>query len=277
MKKLLREERQSRILQEVQAHRQATAVELSQIFGVSEITIRRDLREMADEGLVRRTHGGAVTVQSSQSEPPVLQRMTYNQEYKKNIGRVAAGLVNDGETIFIGSGTTTSYLARNLRGKKNLTVVTNALNIGMELATADGISVVVIGGMLRASELSMIGHIAEIALQEVRMDKVIIGIPAIHLEAGLSNDFLPEVMTDRALLSMAREIILIADHTKFGKVCSAYLAPITAISTLVTDPMTDQETLDKIRSMSVNVIVAEKESPMTGKVAFFPSAGSADI
>lgn len=258
MKKLLREERHSRILQEVQAHGQVTATELSDAFGVSEITIRRDLRDLANEGLLRRTYGGAIISQTELTEPPVLQRMSLNSTYKEIIGRTAAGLVNDGESVFIGSGSTTTYVARHLVNKDRLTVVTNALNIGMELATVEGITVIVIGGLMRSSELSMVGHIAEKALQEVRMDKVIMGIPAIHLEAGLTNDYMPEVMTDRALLNMTNEFILVADHTKFNKVCSAYLSPISAVTTLVTDYLANEKILEHIRNLGVSVIVARE-------------------
>jgi len=258
MKKILREERHIRILREVNSHGQVTATGLSQDFGVSEITIRRDLRDLADEGLLRRTYGGAVAAQSEVTQPPVLQRMSWKRTYKEIIGRAAAQLVNDGDSIFIGSGSTTTYVARELVNKEKLTIVTNALNIATELATVEGITVIVIGGLMRSSELSLVGHIAEKALQEVRMDKVIMGIPAIHLEAGLTNDFMPEVMTDRALLSMTNEFILVADHTKFDKVCSAYLSPISEVTSLVTDYKTDKSMLESIRKLGVSVIVAQE-------------------
>ena len=259
MNKLLSEERRSRILQELQNHGQVTATELSKTFAVSEITIRRDLRELADDGSLRRIYGGAVTVHPEQTEPPVVQRISYNEEYKKLIGRAAAELIHDGDSVFIGSGSTTTYVARNLVGKEKITVVTNALNIGIELAMAEEITVIIIGGLMRPSELSMVGHIAEKALQEVRLDKIILGIPAIHFEKGLTNDYLPEVMTDRTLIGMANEVILVADHTKFEKVCSAYLAPITAVSTLVTDYLTDKKYLDQIKDLGITVVVADNE------------------
>ncbi len=259
MNKILREERHSRILREVQNHGQVTGTELSKAFGVSEITIRRDLRELANEGLLRRTYGGAVAANPEQSQPPVIKRMSQNEEYKKIIGRAAADLVHDGDSVFIGSGSTTAYVAQYLMSKNRITVVTNALNIGVQLATVDQITVIIIGGMMRSLELSMVGHIAEKALQEVRLDKIIMGIPAIHIEKGLTNDYLPEVMTDRALLSMTKEFILVADHTKFDIVSSAYVAPITSVSTLVTDYLTDQKILSQIRDLGISVIVAEEE------------------
>jgi DeoR/GlpR family transcriptional regulator of sugar metabolism len=176
---------------------------------------------------------------------------------KDCIGRAAAVLVSDGDSVFIGSGSTTTYVARYLADRKGLTVVTNALTIAHELASATGVMVVVTGGMMRSSELSLIGHITEQALREVRVDKVIMGMRAISLEGGMTNDFLPEVMTDRTIIEMAPELILVADHTKFGKVASAYVAPVERITTLVTDSESDPATLSRFEERGIRVMVAE--------------------
>lgn len=255
-----KEGRLRRILEAVKQNGQVTVVELSQRFGVSNVTIRRDLDELADRGLLLRAHGGAISVALALPEPPVVQRMLQEQRWKERIGRAAAALVADGESVFIGSGSTTAYVARHLVDRKNLTVVTNALNIATELAAAEGVTVVVTGGMMRTSELSLVGHIAEQSLREVRVDKVIMGMRAICLEAGMTNDYLPEVMTDRAIIDMAPELILVADHTKMGKVASAYVASVNQISTLVTDPETDPNTLARLQEMGIRVIVAEKRN-----------------
>jgi len=259
----LKEQRQQLILETVKDSRQVTVCELSQRFGVSDVTIRRDLRELAARGLLRRAHGGAILATPAPPEPPVIQRMVRAENCKECIGRAAAALVSDGDSVFIGSGSTTAYVARNLDGRKNLTVVTNALNIASELATAQGVTIVVTGGMMRASELSLVGHIAEQSLREVRVDKAIMGMRAISLEAGMTNDYLPEVMTDRAIIEMAPELILVADHTKFGKVASAYVAPVERMTTLVTDPETDPETLARLREMGIRVIVANEKREKT--------------
>lgn len=252
-----KEERLRRILEEVRKNGQVTVADLSHRFGVSDVTVRRDLRELDARGLLRRAHGGAVSAMPPSPEPPVIQRMLRQQSWKERIGRAAAAVVNEGESVFIGSGSTTAYVARCLADRDDLTVVTNALNIATELAGARGVTVVVVGGMMRASELSLVGHIAEQALREVRVDKVIIGMRAISLDEGMTNDYLPEVMTDRTVIQMASELILVADHSKFGKVASAYVAPVERVTTLVTDPETDAETLARLRAMGVRVIVAE--------------------
>ena len=258
MAPLFKQARQQRILQAVRENGHITVAELSRHCQISAVTIRRDLRELAAQGLLRRSHGGALLAIPESPEAPVIQRMGSQADIKGLIGRAAAALVADGESVFLGSGSTTAYVARYLAQRRSLNVVTNALNIASELAGAAGVTVVVTGGMLRASELSLIGHIAEQSLREVRVDKVIIGMRAISLEKGLTNDYLPEVMTDRAIISMAPQLILVADHTKFGQVAAAYVAPVERVTTLVTDNGTDPQILARLQELGIRVIVAER-------------------
>ncbi len=253
----LKEDRQQQILEIARDNRQVAVSELSQRFGVSEVTIRRDLRDLAAQGALQRAHGGAVVATPAPPEPPVIQRMAEARDPKEAIGRAAAALIGDGDAVFIGSGTTTAYIVRHLADRKELTVVTNALNIATELATVQGVTVVVTGGMMRASELSLVGHIAEQSLREVRVDKVIVGMRAISLDDGMTNDYLPEVMTDRTIIEMAPELIVVADHCKFGKAASAYIAPVERMTTLVTDKDADLAFLDHLRGLGIQVIVAE--------------------
>jgi DeoR/GlpR family transcriptional regulator of sugar metabolism len=256
---LLKEERQQLILEAVKDHRQATVSELSLRFDVSQVTIRRDLRDLAAKGALRRAHGGAILAASVPPEPPVVQRMGWAEHCKACIGRAAAALVADGDSVFIGSGSTTAHVARHLVSRRNLTVVTNALTIATELASAGGVTVVVTGGLMRPSELSLVGHITELALHEVRVDKVILGMRAISLDAGMTNDFLPEVMTDRTIIEMAPELIVVADHTKFGKIASAYVAPVERVTTLVTNSETDPQILVRLRELGIQIIVADTD------------------
>jgi DeoR/GlpR family transcriptional regulator of sugar metabolism len=253
---LIKEERHHRILDRVRQNGRAEVGELSERFGVSEITTRRDLKELEEQGLVRRVHGGVVYPVQLQNEVPVIQRMTERHSYKERIAQATAALVQDNDSVFIGSGSTTALVAKLLKGRKGLSVVTNALTVANELANEKDMNIVILGGMLRATELSMIGHITEQALSEVRVDKVIIGIRAIDLRAGLTNDYLPEVMTDRAILDIGSQVILVADHSKFGKVASAFLAPVERITTVVTDDRTDAGILETLRRQGIAVKVA---------------------
>jgi DeoR/GlpR family transcriptional regulator of sugar metabolism len=252
-----KEARQGRILEEIRKRGEVAVDELSRQCGVSEVTIRRDLRELAGQGLLRRAHGGALLSPVSTPEAPVIQRMATGHAWKEAIGHAAAALVTNGESIFIGSGSTTAYVARHLTDHQNVTVVTNALNVASELATAQGVTVVVTGGMMRPAELSLIGHITEQALREVRVDKVIIGMRAISLEAGLTNDYLSEVVTDRTIIGMAPTLILVADHTKLGQVASAYVAPLERVTTLVIDSGIAPQPLAALRRLGIQVLVVE--------------------
>ena len=248
-------ERQKKILDLLEQRENARVSELSELLGVSVATVRRDLNKLREMGEIERFHGGAVISLPSAPEPPVIQRSGENIAEKERIGKAAAALVQDGDVIFIGSGTTALEVARNLVGSKNLTVITNALTVVNMLSNEESITLVTTGGIFRRSELSFIGHLAEHALSELRPQKVIMGIRAISLQDGLTNDYLPEVNTDRAIIHAASEVIVVADHTKFGKVSTAFVAPISAIHKLVTDGLTSKEIIASIQSQGVEVIV----------------------
>jgi DeoR/GlpR family transcriptional regulator of sugar metabolism len=256
MNSLLKSARHARIRQLIEDNGHATVSELSAIFEVSEATIRRDLEEMDSIGWIRREHGGALRAIPSTAEAPVLQRVTEQGPEKRHIGRAAAKLVRGGETVFIGSGTTTLEVARNLPNVENLTVITNALNIATELLNHDKITQIVIGGLLRTSELSLIGHLTVQALKELHADKVFLGMHAIDIHNGLTSDHLPEVLTDRALIEFATETILVVDHTKFGRVSNSFVAPVTAVDTIITDDKVPQETIHALEELGIEVIVA---------------------
>jgi DeoR/GlpR family transcriptional regulator of sugar metabolism len=249
-------ERQSQILQFILRSQRISIAEVCETFSVSEATARRDLETLASEGKIQRVHGGAIALTEPPPEQPILQRKDEQADEKIRIGQAAAALVREGETIFLGSGTTVLEAARNLRERRNLTVITNSLPVVNVLAGVEGITVICLGGMLRDSELSFIGHITDQALAEVRADKVFIGTRAISLEHGLTHEFLPETMTDRTILKSGKEIVVVADHTKFGRAATILLAPLESIHTLVTDQDSSHEFTDAIQARGIRVIFA---------------------
>ena len=257
MSTYLKEERQQLILESIQQDKKVTVIDLSRRFGTSEVTIRRDLQELAASGQLLRTHRGALAARVAPPEPPVVQRLHLDRNNKERIGRLAAEFVKDGDSIFIGSGSTTHFLASNLSGKKNLTVITNAISIAHELAsTTDEITVVVVGGVLRKPELSLLGHIAELSLPEIRFDKVLMGMQAISIIDGLTTDHLPEVMTTRRIIENGRELIVLADHSKLGKTAAAFIAPIQVMHTLITDEGAESEFIQELQTLGIQVILA---------------------
>jgi DeoR/GlpR family transcriptional regulator of sugar metabolism len=247
-------ERQNQILQFILRSQRISITQICENFSVSEATARRDLEYLANEGKVQRVHGGAIVITQTPPEQPILQRQDEQSQEKLRIGEAAAGLVHDGETIFLGSGTTVLEAARSLRGRRNLTVITNSLPVVNVLGGSKDITIICLGGMLRESELSFIGHITEQALSEVRADKVFIGTRAISLEHGLTHEYLPETMTDRAILKAGQEIIVLADHSKFGRAAAVLLAPLERVHTIVTDDGTPDDFLQAVQQRGIKVV-----------------------
>jgi len=249
-------DRQLQILQRIQRQQRISVAEICEVFAVSEATARRDLETLAEDGKVQRVHGGAIALAPTPPEQPILQRQDEQAQEKVRIGQAAAGLINDGETIFLGSGTTVLEVARNLGRDQKLTVITNSLPVINVLAGNEDITLISLGGMLRDSELSFIGHITEQALAEVRADKVFLGTRAISLEHGLTHEYLPETMTDRAILKSGQEIIVVADYTKFGRAAAILLAPLEQVHTIVTDGQTPPDFIEAVQERGIRVILS---------------------
>jgi len=250
------EERQDKIVTLLSQKGRLSVAGIVGQFGVSQATARRDLETLAEQGKLHRVHGGALSMKQAPPELPILQRAQEQTSEKQRIGLAAAALVGDGDTIFLGSGTTVLEVARNLRSRQNLSVITNSLPVMNLLSGLPGINLITLGGMLRLSELSFIGHITEQSLAEVRADKVFIGVHAICLKNGLTNDYLPETMTDRAILKAGNEVIVVADHTKINAVATAFLAPIDSIDALVTDNHSPADFLGTLQEMGIKIYLA---------------------
>jgi len=249
-------ERQKQILSLLGRQGRLSVAAIVEQFSISEATARRDLETLASQGKVQRVHGGVIAVEQAPPELPILERKNEQVEEKERIGRAAASLVAEKETIFLGSGTTVLEVARNLRHHKHLTVVTNCLPVLNMLAGLKEITVISLGGMLRESELSFIGHITEQALAELRVDKVFMGTRGLSLEHGLTNDYLQETLTDRAILKIGREVIIVADYSKINRVSTALLSPLNIMNMLVTDAQADKKFLTALKKRGIQIVIA---------------------
>ena len=247
-------DRQQQIAQLVERQQRISVADLCELFSISEATARRDLEALAQQGKVDRVHGGAISISNAPPELPILDREKEENEAKRQIGQAASGLIQEGETIFLGSGTTVLELARILKTRKGLTIITNSLPVLNQLSGTEN-TIVCLGGVLRLTELSFIGHITEQSLAEVRADKVFIGTRGISLEHGLTNDYLPETLTDRAILRAGIEIIILADHVKFGRVATAMLAPVESVNTIITDKLTSKDFIRDLENLGLRVMV----------------------
>src|SRR5512142_258412 len=249
-------ERQKQILSLLTRQGRLSVAEIVEQFSVSEATARRDLESLAAQGKAQRVHGAAITAEQAPPELPILDREKEQLDERARTGRAAAGLAADKETVFLGSGTTVLEVARNLRDRKQLTVITNSLPVLNTLAGLKEITVISLGGMLRESELSFIGHITEQAMAEVRVDKVFMGARGVSLEHGLTNDYLQETLTDRAILKIGREVVIVADYSKINRVSTVLLAPLTAMTTFITDAKADKKFLQVMKKKGFQVLIA---------------------
>ncbi len=249
-------ERHRQILALLQRRRSLSVAEIVRHFSISEATARRDLQAIALDGRARRVHGGVLAVGSAPPEPPLFERGREQSAEKERIGRLAATLIADHQTVFLGSGTTVLEVARHLGDRHDLTVITNSLPVMNMLASSRDLTVITLGGVLRHSELSLIGHIAELGLHEIRADKVVFGIRGLSLDHGLTTDYLQETLTDRLILKVAREVIVVADHTKLDRVSTVRLGPLTNLHTLVTDDQASPKFIQGLKRRGIKVLLA---------------------
>jgi DeoR/GlpR family transcriptional regulator of sugar metabolism len=253
-KRVLGQTRQQELLHYLQTFRSGHVAELSELLGASASTIRRDLDSLQDQGLVERVHGGAAITDIAGEPAPPVRAVTHALE-KARIGEAAAALVDEGDTVLVTGGTTTEAMVTFLGARHHLTVVTNALNVAMALSKFTGIDLVVLGGVLRRDEMSLLGHLTVSALAEFQIDKAFTGAFGLDAATGLSGMNLGETQTDRALIGGAARLVVLADGSKLSQRGPVRLAPLTAISTLVTDSSADPASLDRIRAQGIEVIV----------------------
>jgi len=252
--------RRERIREYLMRTHGASVQDLGNQLQASEATIRRDIQILVKEPGFKRVRGG-IGLDESKSELSVLQRGHLMRESKRIIGETAAEMVHDGEVIFLGSGSTTIEVARHLADRRDLTVITNSLPIINVLVDNPRINIVVAGGAMRRPELSFIGHIVEKALNELRADKVIMGIQGVHPEHGLTNEFLPEAILDRFLVRFAPQLVIVADSSKVGKIKASFVGNIEDIGILITDADADPALLSQITSRGVQTVIAHGPTP----------------
>jgi DeoR family transcriptional regulator of aga operon len=254
-------DRTGEILRELLRSGEVSVSDLVRQLNVSPATVRRALRSLERKGLLRRTHGGAVPLEPALYEP--FRHVSSFQEQekqrvleKRQIGLAAAELVVDGETIAIGAGTTTTQVARSIRHRKGITIVTNAINVAMELSHRDDLKVMVTGGWVSGSWFALVGPGAIQSAGEMFVDKAFIGVDGIHAERGLTTNYPDQAAIHRAMIKQARRTIIVADHHKLGVIGTALICPIVDIHTLITDRTAPEEALNAFAAAGVEVLRA---------------------
>lgn len=247
---MARTSRGDQLLRRIDADGRISVGSLARELGVTQSTIRRDLARLAQEGRIVRTYGGAEARGPSGSGLGDSRSVA-----KRSIADAAAARVRDGDTLLISSGTTTLEFARRLVDRR-LTVITNALDVATVLMDRPGIELVVLGGVVRPGMHSTLGHLAEMALRELRADTLFMGIGAIGPDLSLMNDSIPEILTDRALRRASRDCVVLADATKFRTVAPALVFGVDQVNTLVTDAGVARDDVLALRSAGVEVVIA---------------------
>jgi DeoR family fructose operon transcriptional repressor len=263
-KPMLAEERRFRIREILSTQRTITASDLCMALGVTAATVRRDLAALEQDGVLVRSHGGAVSRMSSTSFQPSYETLSHSHAAEKEaIARAAEDLVLDGETVFLEGSTTVYELARRLHQRHRLTVVTNSPTIVCQLQKSSGVTVLCTGGDLQKDTFYFSGEWAQRALSEIRLDKAILGVSAIDVSYGVSTANHAEAQIKKMITRAAKTRIALADHSKFGAQSFAYVGPVEDIDVLVTDSSTDPKHIRALREAGIEVVVAKSQEVTT--------------
>lgn len=254
--RLLTEQRRRNLLDLVDQNGQVTVVDLIKRFSISAVTVRSDLDALASIGAIVRSHGGAVRRLEATQDFPLRTKETLHHIEKVRIGKAAAELVRAGETIILDSGSTTAEIARHLKKLKlpSLTVITNALNIAAELADHVGISLMMIGGLLRPISCSFVGPQAEAMMNDFHADRLFLAVDGFDLENGPSTPDVLEAQLNNVMIRSAKEVNVVADFSKLGRRSVSKIGPFDRIRRLITDKRAAPEFTEGLRKKGIEVI-----------------------
>ena len=256
--RLLAEQRRRKILDLLEQKGQITVRDLVERFDVSAVTARADLDALAATGSAVRSHGGAVRQMEASQDYPLRFKETLHRSEKIKIGRAAAELVRPNEVIILDSGTTTAEVARHLKARKiqPVTIITNALNIASDLLDAQGISVMVVGGLMRPISCSFVGPQAENMLKEFHADRLFLAVDGFDLEIGASTPDVFEAQLNGVMMRVAKEVNVVADSSKLGRRSVSRIGPLEKVHRLITDSHAPAEFVEALRKKGVDVVVA---------------------
>ena len=249
--------RRSEIVEKLREDSSVSVAELSRMFGVSEVTIRKDLRILKDRKLLVRVHGGAIMSAGSNLDREEERNFNFkrlvNSKEKEAIGRAAAAHIREGDTILVDSGTTALEVVRNLHGFQDLTIITNSIHAMSEALKYKRFKVILLGGTVRDSSFSMVGPLAESNLKLFYCDKLFLGVDSFSVDAGLSTPNVEEASTNQVMISRAREVFAVFDSSKLNKRALAFIASPESIHHVITDNHMPTSVRRRLRAMKINV------------------------
>ena len=253
--KLFLEERLNQIVSLVREQRRVSVTELSERFGVTPVTVRNDLKTLEQQGLLVRTHGGAMVDPMKGPEPAFTLRQKLHAVEKECIGLTAAELVQDGDTIAFDASTTAWQVARHVKDRRELTVITNGLYIALEFLHLPGVTVVMPGGTLRGASASLVGDIGADYLGRYHVQKGFFGARGLTLEEGLTDVNQYEVALKRRMVAISREVIAVVDASKWGQVALASFASLGQVDKVIADTAAPAEMVAVMRDRGIEVIL----------------------
>lgn len=256
--KLLLDERRRLIVSLIEKNGRATVDELAARFGTSAVTIRGDLNALARQSMITRSHGGALPIAPGQTDTPVTIKETRAHAQKLRIGHAAAQIIRDGETIILDSGTTTLEIARQIHQLKfqSLTVITNALNIALELSGLPHVRVMMLGGLLRQTSYSLVGPDAEQALAKLSADRLFLGVDGLDPQIGATTPDPLEAALNALMMRVSRQTIAVLDASKLGQRSLSVISPVKGLHVVITDTGAPAETIEALRAAGVQVTLA---------------------
>ena len=248
---MLNEERRRQIVEMLHREGRVLVRHLARHFQTSEITIRKDLEFLDTQGVVQRTHGGALPLQSGALVDPTLrEKENLHREEKMRIARAAAEMVEEGQSVLLDSGTTTTAIARALKDTKKLVIITNAINIAAEVAGTD-IEVILTGGVLRKNSFSLVGPVAELALRQLSADILFLGVDGFDTKAGLFTPNVFEAQVNRIMVEISRRTVAVCDSSKFGRRSLCNIMPLGRLDQVITDKNIGKQDLQMLRDAGI--------------------------
>jgi len=251
-------ERQQEIVRLTQQLGKVAVRELADRFAVSEVTIRSDLAVLDQKKLLVRSRGGALINSELSRELSLKEKRHCYSALKQQLGAAAAGLIRDGDRVILDSGTTTQQVAAHLADHKDLIVMTNGLNIAMELAQKEDVEVMLTGGLLRKKSMSFYGNVAEKSLRDYNFNKLILGVDGFDLKAGLTTHFEKEASLNRLMCDIANEIIVVTDSSKFDQRAFHVICGSANIHSLVTDSGIPEQYAEHLTKQGVHLHIIDK-------------------
>jgi DeoR family transcriptional regulator of aga operon len=251
-------ERQQEIVRLTQQLGKVAVRELADRFAVSEVTIRSDLAVLDQKKLLVRSRGGALINSELSRELSLKEKRHCYSALKQQLGAAAAGLIRDGDRVILDSGTTTQQVAAHLADHKDLIVMTNGLNIAVELAQKEEVEVMLTGGLLRKKSMSFYGNVAEKSLRDYNFNKLILGVDGFDLKAGLTTHFEKEASLNRLMCDIANEIIVVTDSSKFDQRAFHVICGSANIHSLVTDSGIPEQYAEHLTKQGVHLHIIDK-------------------